>query len=83
MNFFPRYLWLVCFFLHLPRITSFAATHTPETRNGAIASSSRGGEVWVPPSQNKAQKRGAIFTIHNPEDLLDFIIEDDRLCVGE
>ena len=80
MNFFSRYLWLVLFFLHLPSITSFATT--PETRNDAIASS-RGGEIWVPPSQNKAQKRGTIFTIRNEEDLLDFIIEDDRLCVGE
>ena len=71
---------MIFFFLHLPRINSFAATS--ETRNVAIASS-RGGEVWVTPSQNKAQKRGTIFTIRNEEDLLDFIIEDDRLCVGE
>ncbi|KAL9178562.1 hypothetical protein ACHAXT_001900 [Thalassiosira profunda] len=37
--------------------------------------------VWLPPSQNKSQRKGRVFTAEQPEDLLDFIIEDDRLCV--
>mmetsp|Transcript_4388 Transcript_4388/g.8446 ORF Transcript_4388/g.8446 Transcript_4388/m.8446 type:complete len:365 (-) Transcript_4388:235-1329(-) len=38
--------------------------------------------VWMPPSQNvKHQRSGNIFTIRHPEDLLDFVIEDDRLSV--
>jgi hypothetical protein len=39
--------------------------------------------VWVPPSQNTEQHRGNVFSIRRPEDLLDFITEDDRVCVGE
>ena len=37
----------------------------------------------VPPSQNVAQRRGKIFSIQQPQDLLDFVIEDERLSVGE
>ncbi|KAL7526099.1 hypothetical protein ACHAXR_001318, partial [Thalassiosira sp. AJA248-18] len=37
--------------------------------------------VWTPPSQNKSQRRGNVFSIEQPEDLLDFIIEDERLSV--
>eukprot|EP00579_Thalassiosira_antarctica_P032941 CAMPEP_0202000412 /NCGR_PEP_ID=MMETSP0905-20130828/6765_1 /ASSEMBLY_ACC=CAM_ASM_000554 /TAXON_ID=420261 /ORGANISM="Thalassiosira antarctica, Strain CCMP982" /LENGTH=981 /DNA_ID=CAMNT_0048556881 /DNA_START=139 /DNA_END=3084 /DNA_ORIENTATION=- len=37
--------------------------------------------VWVPPSQNVAQRRGKIFSIQQPQDLLDFVIEDERLSV--
>jgi hypothetical protein len=40
-------------------------------------------KAWVPPSMNTEQRHGNIFSIKNPEDLLDFISEDDRLCVGE
>jgi hypothetical protein len=35
--------------------------------------------VWLPPSQNP----GKIFSIQQPQDLLDFVIEDERLSVGE
>lgn len=35
--------------------------------------------VWMPPSQNP----GKIFSIQQPQDLLDFVIEDERLSVGE
>lgn len=38
--------------------------------------------VWVPPSQNVDQRRGNIFSIQQPEDLLDFVVEDERLSVG-
>mmetsp|Transcript_38073 Transcript_38073/g.69889 ORF Transcript_38073/g.69889 Transcript_38073/m.69889 type:complete len:561 (-) Transcript_38073:2759-4441(-) len=37
--------------------------------------------VWVPPSQNVAQRRGKIFSIQQPQDLLDFVIQDERLSV--
>lgn len=37
--------------------------------------------VWMPPSQNVAQRRGKIFAIQQPQDLLDFVIEDERLSV--
>jgi hypothetical protein len=39
--------------------------------------------VWMPPSKNVDQKRGKIFSIQRPQDLLDFVIEDERLSVGE
>jgi len=39
--------------------------------------------VWMPPSKNADQKRGKIFSIQQPQDLLDFVIEDERLSVGE
>ena len=39
--------------------------------------------VWVPPSQNIKQRRGRIFRIEKPQDLLDFVIEDERLSVGK
>ena len=35
-------------------------------------------DVWTPPSQNT---RGKIFKIQQPQDLLDFVIEDERLSV--
>lgn len=38
--------------------------------------------IWVPPSQNVKQRRGNMFSIRKPGDLLDFISEDERLCVG-
>ena len=39
--------------------------------------------AWVPPSQSIEQRRGNIFSIHKPEDLLEFVIEDEKLSVGE
>ena len=46
-------------------------------------SKSFGKGVWVPPSQNVSQRRGEVFAIQQPQDLLDFVIEDERLSVGE
>jgi hypothetical protein len=40
-------------------------------------------KAWVPPSMNSEQRHGNIFSIKDPEDLLDFVSEDDRLCVGK
>ena len=48
-----------------------------------LARGTKSNPVWVPPSQNVKQRRGNVFAIRNPGDLLDFISEDDRLCVGE
>ena len=39
--------------------------------------------VWVPPTQNTYQLRGNIFSIRDPDDLLQFISEEERLCVGK
>lgn len=39
--------------------------------------------AWVPPSQSIEQRRGNIFSIRRPEDLLEFVIEDETLSVGE
>ena len=44
---------------------------------------SYGKGAWVPPSQNKEQKKGKVFSIQKPQDLLDFVVEDERLSVGE
>ena len=56
----------------------------PKSRVVAIEEEEAGNnQVWVPPTQNIEQLRGNIFCINNPEDLLDFISEDERLCVGE
>ena len=44
---------------------------------------SYGKGVWVPPSKNVAQRKGKVFSIRQPQDLLDFVIEDERLSVGE
>ena len=68
------YILFVIFSLHLPSgVTSFAIQTSQNTQQQ---------KIWIPPSQQQ-QKRGNIFSITNPEDLLDFIIEDDRLCVGK
>jgi len=37
--------------------------------------------VWMPPSQNKAKRKGRVFSIQQPQDLLDFVSEDERLSV--
>jgi hypothetical protein len=42
-----------------------------------------GKGAWKPPSQNKEQQRGKVFSIQQPQDLLDFVVEDERLSVGE
>ena len=49
----------------------------------APAERSYGKGAWVPPSQNKEQIRGKVFSIQKPQDLLDFVVEDERLSVGE
>ncbi|KAL3768223.1 hypothetical protein ACHAWO_006245 [Cyclotella atomus] len=40
-----------------------------------------GKGAWKPPSQNKEQQRGKVFSIQQPQDLLDFVVEDERLSV--
>jgi len=73
----PLYIICIIFIsLHLPSgVTSFAI-QTP--------SSNTQQKIWNPPSQQQQKVRGNIFSIITPEeDLLDFIIEDDRLCVGK
>ena len=67
----------VIFSLHLPSLTTSFAIQTPSSNTHRHQP-----KIWIPPSQQQ-QKRGNIFSITNPEDLLDFIIEDDRLCVGK
>ena len=49
----------------------------------ALRPKSYGKGVWVPPSQNVSQRRGKVFIIQKPQDLLDFVIEDERLSVGQ
>ncbi|KAL7521054.1 hypothetical protein ACHAWX_005748 [Stephanocyclus meneghinianus] len=46
-----------------------------------IPQKSYGKGVWVPPSRNVAQRKGKVFSIRQPQDLLDFVIEDERLSV--
>ena len=41
-----------------------------------------GGGVWLPPSM-RYNPGTRIFSIRQPQDLLDFVIEDERLSVGE
>ena len=55
--------------------------HPLKALSSPNAPKGRGATVWKPPSQNVAQRRGKIFDIQSPEDLLHFIIEDDRLSV--
>ena len=47
----------------------------------AAPTSTTPNNVWVPPSQHLLETRSTIFKIQHPEDLLDFISDDDRLCV--
>ena len=52
--------------------TSTNANDEPSQRKG----------VWMPPSQTtQQQQRKKIFSIQQPEDLLDFVVEDERLSV--
>eukprot|EP00577_Skeletonema_sp_RCC1716_P022347 CAMPEP_0113422602 /NCGR_PEP_ID=MMETSP0013_2-20120614/28548_1 /TAXON_ID=2843 ORGANISM="Skeletonema costatum, Strain 1716" /NCGR_SAMPLE_ID=MMETSP0013_2 /ASSEMBLY_ACC=CAM_ASM_000158 /LENGTH=227 /DNA_ID=CAMNT_0000310357 /DNA_START=36 /DNA_END=719 /DNA_ORIENTATION=- /assembly_acc=CAM_ASM_000158 len=46
-----------------------------------VSSTTSTPNVWVPPSQRLLETRSTIFKIQQPEELLDFISEDDRLCV--
>lgn len=63
--------------LHLPSgVTSFAI-QTPSSNT------QQQQQIWIPPSQQQQKRGNNILSITNPEDLLDFIIEDDRLCVGK
>mmetsp|Transcript_24068 Transcript_24068/g.37739 ORF Transcript_24068/g.37739 Transcript_24068/m.37739 type:complete len:237 (-) Transcript_24068:183-893(-) len=54
---------------------------TPPSRPLFVSPTSTTPDVWVPPSQRLLETRSSIFKIQHPEDLLDFISEDDRLCV--
>ena len=72
--------------------TKFPLFNAPELAEDAPNRSSDGPAetstaaphgVWVPPSQNIKQRRGRIFRIEKPQDLLDFVIEDERLSVGK
>ena len=53
------------------------------TQSQKVAKPSQRTGVWMPPSKNIDQRRGTIFSIQQPQDLLDFVIEDERLSVGE
>jgi thiol-disulfide isomerase/thioredoxin len=56
---------------------------TAEPSTDAPPPKSFGKGVWVPPSQNVAQRKGnKVFAINHPQDLLDFVVEDERLSVG-
>ena len=59
-----------------PRTTRTTDERAPPRKNDGRLQ--RRG-VWMPPSQNP----GMIFSIQQPQDLLDFVIEDERLGVGE
>ncbi len=52
-------------------------------QTAATTDKSYGKGVWVPPSQNISQRKGKVFAIKKPQDLLDFVIEDERLSVGK
>eukprot|EP01082_Thalassiosira_pseudonana_P010685 g9526.t1 g9526 contig37:162022-163377(+) len=55
---------------------------TAEPSTYAQPPKSFGKGVWVPPSQNVAQRKGnKVFAINHPQDLLDFVVEDERLSV--
>lgn len=57
-----------------------AAQRPGDGRAAADADAGREG-AWRPPSQNAAQRRGGVFAVRDPGDLLDFASEDDRLAV--
>lgn len=60
-------------------VKAVAPGTSPSTGIGTTLNLREG--VWMPPSENTAKLRGKIFSIQNPEDLLDFMIEDERLSV--
>jgi len=62
--------------------TTTSSSRAAESSNNNIQSvAPRRKGIWTPPSQNAAQRRGSIFSIQQPQDLLDFVIEDERLSV--
>ena len=89
------WLWLLFCSIILPRgDASFAAppsrTYLNHWRQNSVcrrgqllfaSPTSPKEDVWVPPSQQLIETKSKIFKIKNPEDLLHFISEDDRLCV--
>ena len=62
---------------------SLSSRHETALNSVEPAEKSYGKGAWKPPSQNKEQQRGNIFSIQQPQDLLDFVVEDERLSVGE
>lgn len=73
--------------LNAPTATNEAPSQTKQTSaRQKIADNSNNKPpqpkgVWAPPSQNVEQRRGNIFSVRQPEDLLDFVVEDERLSV--
>lgn len=63
--------------------SSISNRHETALNSVEPAEKSYGKGAWKPPSQNKEQQRGNIFSIQQPQDLLDFVVEDERLSVGE
>jgi len=62
---------------------SYAKQNANENNENSSSPPPKRKGVWAPPSQNvQQQRRGKIFSIREPQDLLDFVIEDERLSVG-
>ena len=62
---------------------SYAKQNANENNKNSSSPPPKRKGVWAPPSQNvQQQRRGKIFSIREPQDLLDFVIEDERLSVG-
>jgi len=57
------------------------ATATPSQDDSEPTPSQSDAGARVPPSHTTAQRRGNVFSIRRPQDLLDFVIEDERLSV--
>ena len=87
------WLWLLLCLIILPRgATPFITSSTGVEQRRSIQStqhkllfasptSTNNNDVWVPPSQQLLKTKSTIFKIQQPEELLEFISEDDRLCV--
>ena len=70
----------------IPSTTSQFPSQSAESASGSSQKRQKPAQrmgVWMPPSKNVDQRRGKIFSIQKPQDLLDFVIEDERLSVGE
>ena len=72
----------------LPTSRLFGIERTPLFDTSSITvdqqiNEKKDSAAWVPPSQSIEQRRGNIFSIKKPEDLLNFVIEDESLSVGE
>ena len=62
---------------------SYAKQNANENNKNSSSPPPKRKGVWAPPSQNvQQQPQGKIFSIREPQDLLDFVIEDERLSVG-